>query len=127
MIIEIKYMNLPLGDLLRNLNNSAQFSSIDYISFCLDNMNNGYDFPVAWKKAVTVSSLKYRSAEKDKLLLLGEQIGKSDLNGTLTVLSLYKAYFDEYEIKAKAEYNKYGNLSALSGFLGGCLLFILTI
>ena len=35
--------------------------------------------------------------------------------------------FNEFEIKAKTEYNKYGNLSALSGFLGGSLLFILTI
>ncbi len=127
MIIETEYLSLPIYDLLRKLSQNSQLSSLDYIRETCELVKNREDFPVAWRKAVKKTSLKYKSEEKDKLLLLGENIGKYDLEGQLTVLKIYSAYFDAYSKDAKTKLQKYGNMSALLGTLVGSMLFILLI
>lgn len=124
MIIETNYLNLPLYELLLKLNNLSQFKEFDFIVLCFEYIEAGFDFPIAWKKAIENSALKYKSAEKEKLLLLGEQIGKTDLDGTIKILKMYELYFDEFSKTAKTNFDKYGRLSVVTGALVGCMLFI---
>ncbi len=127
MIIETEYLSLPIYDLLCRLSQNPELSPLGYIKETWELVKGSEDFPVAWRKAVKKTALKYKSEEKEKLLLLGENIGKYDLEGQLSVLKVYSAYFDEYEKNAKTKLQKYGNMSALLGTLVGSMLFILLI
>ncbi len=127
MIIETEYLSLPIYDLLCKLSQNPELSSLCYINETCELVKNREDFPIAWRKSVNKTSLKYKSEEKEKLLLLGENIGKYNLDGQLSVLKIYSAYFDAYSKDAKTKLQKYGNMSAVLGALVGSMLFILLI
>ncbi len=127
MKIEIEFLQLPVYDLLCKISISGQYKDFDFISECCELVKRGTDFPAAWKTAVDNSSMKYKTQEKSKLLLLGENLGKSDLKGQLTHLDIYYSYFDEFAKQAKNKMKKYAGLTPTLGFLSGFMLFILLI
>ncbi len=106
--IEIEYISLPLCEVLRKIECSGSCRNLDFISRCLDGVDEDEDFSTAWCNAIRSSSLPMRKEEREKLTGLGSFLGMSDLQGQMSLLSLFYESFSSYYKKADADFEKYG-------------------
>ncbi len=123
--LEIEFISLPVYEILRKILGFDSCKSLDFISFCLAEMENGEDFRASWIKGVDFSALPFRQEEKEKLKGLGSLIGTSDAEGQRNMLSLYGSYFSAYRNVAQKEYEKYGKTSITLSAVMGMGIFIL--
>lgn len=125
--IQLKFLNLPVYDILRLISDKDYLKKLLYISDCHTMISSGEDFHKAWQRAIKDTRLPYKREEIERLLHLGQNLGVSDLENQLSILTINSEYFDEYIAKAKLEEKKYGNLTATLGALSGCMIFILLL
>lgn len=125
--IEIEYLKLPLGDIIKKLSENPSTMALDYLSLCDTYVKKGLDFPDAWSLSLKSSSLNYKTEEKDKLLQLGKSIGCCDIKGQMSIFEIYLSYFNEFYLAASSKYKKYSGLfTGICTLLGG-MLFIMLI
>ena len=125
--IQLKFLNLPVYDILNNINQKDYLGKLTYIAESCESIINGEDFHIAWQRAIKNTYLPYKRDETERLLHIGLNFGTSDAENQLNILSLNSEYFDECIVKAKLEEKKYGNLTATLGALSGCTIFILLL
>lgn len=125
--IETEYLKLPLYEMLIKISSFESFRELDYIVKCCELIDKGEDFPVAWRSSLKRTKLKYKSDEKEKLMLLGGSLGSTDISGQLTILSVYENYFNDFALNAKEKERKYSNISITLGVLFGSMMFIIII
>ena len=127
MKILIEYLNMPIYEMLISISSKEYLRQLNFIAVCADEISKGIDFPNAWKHSLSLYSLQYKTQEKDKLLQLGENLGASNKENQLNILSLQTTCFCEYLQKAKEKRKKYGSMASTIGVLSGCMIFILII
>ena len=127
MKIQLKFLNLPVYDILSNIANKDYLKKLTYIRDSCERLESGEDFRTAWQTAIKSTHLPYKREETEGLLHIGMNLGTSDTENQLSILSLNSGYFDECIAKAKLEEKKYGNLTATLGALAGCSIFILLL
>ena len=127
MKIQLKFLNLPVYDILSNIANKDYLKKLTYIRDSCERLESGEDFRTAWQTAIKSTHLPYKREETEGLLHIGINLGTSDTENQLSILSLNSGYFDECIAKAKLEEKKYGNLTATLGALAGCSIFILLL
>lgn len=127
MKIQLKFLNLPLYDILSNINQKDYLKKLTFITDSCERIVGGEDFHMAWQRAIESTYLPYKREESERLLHIGQNLGTSDAGNQLSMLSLNSEYFDECILKAKLEEKKYGNLTATLGALSGCTIFILLL
>lgn len=127
MKILLQYLNMPLSEMFKSLDNKAHLKDLDFIGKCVSAMENGSDFPIAWKNSVFSTSVLYKTQEKERLLQLGLNLGAGDTESQLKILNVYSVYFQGFLEKAKQECKKNASTSAVLGFLSGFMIFILLI
>lgn len=127
MKIQLKFLNLPVYDILIKISQKDYLKKLTYISDCCSTISIGNDFHKSWQAAVNSTHLPYKREEKERLLHLGLNLGTSDTENQLNILSLNSIYFDECISKAKLEEKKYGNMTTTLGLLIGCMIFILLL
>lgn len=125
--ILLEFLNMPIYEMLNEINKKTYLKDLNFIALCCEKMKNATDFPLAWKEAVEDTSLLYKTAEREKLLQLGENLGKSSKENQLIILNLHTLYFQEYLENAKNTSKRYGNMATAIGVLSGCMVFILLI
>ena len=125
--LQIKFLNLPVYDILKNLSEKDHLKTLKFVEESCKLIDKSVDFHIAWQETLKRTSLPYKREEMDKLLHIGLNLGTSDSENQLSMLSLNSEYFDEYIRKAKLEEKKYGKLSTTLGILSGCSVFILLI
>lgn len=125
--IEIEFLNLPLFEMVQKISKSDSFKSLDYLSNCCCLIKEGIDFPLAWNRAIKESLEKYNRSEKDKLLLLGESLGSTDISSQISMLNVYESYFLQEATLAKEKEKKYASLYITLGVLFGSMMFIIII
>ena len=118
---------MPLDELIYEISKDGEFSKLAYISACDRLLRQGYDFPCAWQNSIITSDLPLKNDEKEKLVSLGNSIGKTDSEGQKSILKIYYDMFLALSKKADEEKEKYSSTAFLTCFLFGCALFILTI
>lgn len=123
--LEIEFISLPVFEILRKISVFDSCKSLDFISFCLDEMEKGEDFRNSWIKGIDQSALPFKREEKEKLKSLGSLIGTSDTDGQKNILSLYGSYFSTFRNIAQMEYDKYGKTSITLSVVMGLGIFIL--
>lgn len=125
--IEIEYISLPVCEVLRKIKHSEICRNLGFISDCLDKIDEGEDFAVAWCESVKASSLPMKKEERGKLTGLGSFLGASDIHGQMLMLSLFYENFNAYYNKADADFEKYGKMClTVSGILAvGMFIFIM--
>ncbi len=125
--IEIEFLHLPVFEMVEKISSSDSFDFLDYLDNCRRLILSGMDFPLAWEKAIKETNLKYTKTEKDKLLLLGESLGASDIQSQLSILNVYESFFCDCVTQARAKEKKYANLYITLGVLFGSMMFIIII
>lgn len=127
MEVQIEYLNLPLLALISEIGSRDYLRDLSFLSECRSSVNSGMDFPEAWEQAVKNSVLNYKREEKDKLLQLGANLGRTDTENQISLLNMHISNFREFLDIAKKQKLKYGSLSFNAGFLLGCMIFVMII
>lgn len=126
MKVRLKYLNMPVYDLISFISENKTIGKIDFLCRCSMLVSEGEDFPVAWKEALSCTS-QYRREEKDDLLQLGLNLGTSNTENQIELLSVHKQNFEIFLKNARAKEQKYGKMSITLSTLFGCMLFITMI
>lgn len=127
MKIQLNYLNVPIFDLLTNLSEKEYLKGLFYLKECHSDLEQGIDFPRAWKNSIENASHLYKTDEKERLLQLGCNLGASSTENQLNILDLQIVYFTEFLENAKNQSEKYGSTITALGVLSGCMVFILVI
>ncbi len=127
MKVQFEYLNLPVYELICEFNSKEYLHELSYLRNCHSLIQNGYDFPVAWEQSIENSPLYYKRNEKDKLLHLGSNLGRSDTENQINLLNVHLKDFQDFLEKAKNQKQNQGNLSVTLGTLAGCMIFIMII
>lgn len=119
--LQIRYRALPVYELANALESSKGLEPLRFIGKLCQHIEEERDFSVAWSNAIR--SCKDQSSLKDDdikiLISVGNELGKSDIDGQISTLSLYRdmlsrslaSAIDEKHSKGKM----YRNLGALIG------------
>lgn len=124
---KINYLMKPVDELIFDFKHDNSCENLTFIPLCADFLNQGSDFPDAWKKAIDKSELPLKNEERSKLQAFGLSIGKTDIEGQKSVFGMYREFFLTFSEKAEAEKEKYSSMAFITCFLCGCALFILLI
>lgn len=124
--IEVRYSHLSVVQMVDNFSNIKPFSSLKFLKECNESINSGNDFPVSWKKAVE-NEIILNSAEKEKLIALGNTLGTTDSSSQMDILDIYILYFENFYKEAASAFEKAGRSIIYTGFLIGLGLFILIV
>ena len=125
--IQLQYLNMPVYEMLNITGQKEYLSDLEYLSLCGSELKNGKDFPEAWKNSLEKYSQLYKREEKERLLQLGANLGTSNTESQINILTMQINCFDEFLQKAKNKLKKYGNMSTALGVLSGCMIFIIVI
>lgn len=127
MKVQLEYLNLPVYELVNEIESKKYLSDLSFLKECIIRIENNYDFPVAWELSIEESPLYYKRIEKDKLLHLGGNLGRSDIENQINMLNVQLTHFEEFLKSAKIQKQKYGNMSVTLALLSGCMIFIMII
>lgn len=126
---QLRYARLPVSDLLKNLCENRALSGLEFLKECRELLCFGESFSLAWKKSIGQNSeLKKLLPEAyDSLIVLGDEIGATDLESQLSRCEYYKQLFarilEEREEKSKRSARLFPPLGLLLGI--SAALFII--
>ncbi len=124
--IEFRYSALPLERIAEKYAKEENYRSLSFLSQCLSEIQDGADFPFAWKRAVENERL-FSPSEKAKLSQLGSLLGTSDAQQQVNMLCIYEEYFRTYYENSSETYNKFSKPAIFTGIFMGLSLFVLFI
>lgn len=125
---QLRYSRMPVSDLLKSLCENNALSGLGFLKECRELLCFGESFSSAWKKSVEASSgLKRLLPETyDNLLVLGDEIGATDLDGQLSRCEYYSRLFSrvlsEREEKSKRSAKLFPPLGMLLGISAALFL-----
>ncbi len=125
--VQMEFLNLPVYELIRVVGSKKYLYELTFLKVCHEMIVEGSDFPYAWTQSVENSDLYYKREEKDKLLHLGANLGRSDRENQINLLNVHILHFRNSLDKAKLQKQKHGSLSVALGVLTGCMIFIMII
>ncbi len=119
--LQIRYRALPVYELACALESSKGLEPLRFIGTLSEHIENERDFSIAWSNAIDSSKDQTSLKEDDIKILIsvGNELGKSDIDGQISTLSLYRDMLSR-SLKSAIEekHNKgkmYRNLGALIG------------
>lgn len=124
-IIEISFKALPLFEIVKTLKKKPMYKKLTLLT----NVDCSLEKPFyrAWEESI--DSMQ-SSLEKNDIVLLksfGATLGKSDINGELSNIEIFKSDFLKLETKAIEEYSKKSKLYRSLGVLSGVFISIMLI
>lgn len=120
---DIRYFSRPISESI--LSNSMYLDN-RLVDKLVRKTDEGEDFPLAWESVIAGSDLPLSNAEKDKIISMVLNLGKSDSEIQLNILNSYKAYFLKMAEAAETRKNKYSApISVSSALLGAAVLLVL--
>ncbi len=92
---QLRYLHIPVAELMKNLSENSAVSGLRFIAVCSEMLENGAAFSLAWKNSIEEDrELKKLLPETyESLVLLGDEIGSTDLEGQLSSCGYYKQIF----------------------------------
>ena len=127
MKILLEYLNTPVYDLVSITNSKDYLTDLKFLDLCHRYIEIGKDFPTAWKESIETTSTLYMTQEKEHLLQLGANLGTSNKESQINIISLQIIAFEDFLTNAKNKHKKYSGTAIVSGVLTGCMIFILVI
>lgn len=124
---ELRYTLAPIDELFISLGEREEFSRVDFMFNTLDSMNNGEDFPTAFKTNIENSSLELDVEDKRIFKNLGDLLGATDLNGQLHGIGYIETLLSEQLNIAKLKYQGQGKIYRTLGVLSGLAIGIILI
>ena len=124
MGVLMQYQMSTLGELLDTFSNRSVYQEFQFLSQTAAHMQQQTPFVQAWSEQVQAE--KHLSPEvKDVVLELGEELGRTDLEGQLSALSQAHIQLQRFQDTYRVTYQKKGKLYRSLGLLAGLLLAVL--
>lgn len=125
----LRYSCLPIGDLLRILNENETLSELHFIKTCREKVCFGMDFYSAWKESIESETEFCRLLGKSakSLISMGSELGSTDLEGQLSCCRYYKKIFESDLGEQREISMKYSKIFPSLGLLLGVSAAILII
>jgi stage III sporulation protein AB len=98
---------------------------LDFIKELVSISENEADIHKAWSEAVKKSV--FGNEEREIMLLFGNMLGTSDINGQVSAIELYKKRLDNLFNELKTEYESKGRMYRSVGVLIGIMAGILLV
>lgn len=115
----IRYTAQPVGEIFFEV--SGEFAGLRFLPELLRALQEGTDFPSAWRQALEAKGTEYGLNGKDRELLLGygEGLGKTDVEGQMEHCRLYETLIGEQLEEARREASVKGRLYITLGTASG--------
>lgn len=126
---QLRYLHITVAELMKNLSESAAVSGLKFISVCSEMLEEGASFSLAWKNSIEEDGeLKKLLPETYKsLVLLGDEIGSTDLEGQLSSCGYYKQIFTAALSEREEKCRRSSKLCPPLGLLLGITVAIMII
>ena len=124
---EISYVSMPSVEIVDHLTQNNDLSELIFLKFCRDLLEDGEDFPVAWRKALSEKNNTRLMRRKDVALLkaFGESFGLTDVSGQLALCDLYIETLRLYKNEALKEKERLSGPVAALGILFGIGIIVI--
>ena len=119
--LQIRYRALPVYELAGALESSKGLEPLRFIGMLNEHIEKERNFSIAWSNAIRSCKDQTNLKEDDVKILIsvGNELGKSDIDGQSSTLSLYRDMLSRsLESAIEEKHNKgkmYRNLGALIG------------
>ena len=127
--IMIKYKSATVFDILSELSKKSCFNKLKFLKTAeVSCQNQDRSFEEIWEEAV-LSDTCCEFSEEDRNLVfsIGRRLGKSELDGQLSSISLLKAETEKLISEAERIYNEKGKMYRYLGVLSGAFISIIII
>ncbi len=126
---EISFLSRPSNELIYELANRNELSSLKFISVCYDGIEQGMDFKKAWQNSLRKKECVrfYSKGDISLLSSFAEGFGVTDSEGQLSNCSLYKEFLKEKLDEARHNREKYSSMSSGLGILIGVGIIVVFI
>ncbi|MGN0620688.1 MAG: stage III sporulation protein AB [Porcipelethomonas sp.] len=121
----IRYRALTLREIVSQLSDNPSYKKMGFIIYTAGS-DRFVPFPEAWEKGVQKDTELSRM-EKDILIKMGYELGKTDMEGQLAALSLYGGQLEKRLSEENEKYLKKGKMYRSLGVLFGAMAGILFI
>ena len=106
------------------------WKSLIYMSyFKFDNTLHNQPFETAWSERIRLlpKSLSLKKSDKELLSEFGRELGKTDIDGQLKHIELYKTVFEKQLYSAEEEISKKSKLYKTMGLFAGISIALMII
>lgn len=112
-------MRYNTSDIFIVVSSSAQANNLNYFYFTQE--ENSQSFEQLWTQKVfdLQKSLSLKKTDKELLLQFGKELGKTDVEGQLKHIELYRTVFNKQLSSAEEEINKKSKLYKTMGLFVG--------
>lgn len=123
---EINYVSLPANELMVFLSEKDELKELAFIKTCVSWVNNGEEFPSAWKRSLNEKNemLYMRRKDIEVIKAFGESFGITDADGQISNCELCLERLKNNRNEAEREREQYSKLSGILGLLVGLGIII---
>ncbi len=126
---QIRYTVLPIGETLRAIVDTAEFSAFPLLTDTVCNLSDDGEFRTAWKAAVRKHSREWALSEQEMTLFLNfaDGLGTADITGEIHHCQHYARLVGECLKRRKEEARTRGGLYTALGLCGGSAAALLLL
>ena len=129
MAVQLEFSQRPPAEIVLELRDRPEFSSLRFLNGCAQELKNGVPFPAAWKQAVAQYSSCGPMKKEDIELLysFGLGLGTTDLSGQKRLCEAHRKRTEQQLESARKQYASKGKLGTVLGTAAGATAVILFI
>ena len=126
---QLRYSRMPLGALVRLLEENAAVGSLGFFSRCIEINEKGEAFGHSWEQSIKETKELCRLVPESLpyLIQFGERLGTTDLEGQLSCCEYYEHIFGEMLKEKEEQSKKYSKLFPTLGIMLGISAAILIV
>lgn len=128
MELLIRFRAANVYEIMDSLQNSPQLDNLDFIKYAAEHSSENMPFDHLWEKSIAEYNESCLKAEDTALIeSIGKDIGKSDLEGQISIIKLKKNELSALISCSEKEYTGKAGMYRSIGILGGALVSILLV
>ncbi len=118
---EICYVCMPSDEIARLLCKKSDLKDLTFLKKCVNLIDSGEDFPVAWKMSLEDknNTLFIRKKDVELLKAFGENFGVTDVEGQVSLCKLYEETLRLHHAEAIREKERFSGPATILGLLCG--------
>lgn len=124
--VQIRYFGIDLFELFKRLSSSKSLEQLSFLSAIPNEFSPYDDFGTLWNKAVTEDN-SLDTESRDILIELGDFLGKSDVDGQMSIIDAASIRINALEKRTDEEYFQRSRLYRILGILFGIMTGLIFI
>lgn len=128
MELLIRFRSADVYEIMDSLQKSPQLENLAFIKYAAEHSSENMPFDRLWEKSIAEYNESFLKKEDTALIeSIGKDIGKSDLEGQISIIELKKNELSALIRSSEEEYTGKAGMYRSIGILGGALVSILLV